>query len=74
MSRNDLHLPQPLSHLDEQALPQASRDKIASMVALGYFREHMMISSKFDVHISEELAMCHEVPAPDVSQSGQQTE
>lgn len=54
---SSLNLPQRLVDIDEQQLPAECREKIAHMVGLGYRRSHMMISSKFDVHISEELAM-----------------
>ena len=54
---SSLNLPQRLLDIDEQQLPVECREKIARMVGLGYRRSHMMISSEFEVHISEELAM-----------------
>ena len=54
---SSLNLPQRLVDIDEQQLPAECREKIAHLVGLGYRRSHMMISSQFDVHISEELAM-----------------
>lgn len=56
---SSLNLPQALIDLDEQQLPAECREKIAQLVGLGYSRAHMMISPRFDVHISEELAMLH---------------
>ncbi len=54
---SSLNLPQRLVDIDEQLLPAECREKIAHMVGLGHRRSHMMISSQFEVHISEELAM-----------------
>jgi hypothetical protein len=54
-----LNLPQCLIDIDEQQLPAECREKIAHLVRLGYSRAHMMISGRFDVHISQELAMLH---------------
>ena len=54
---SSLNLPQRLVDIDEQLLPAECRERIAHLVGLGYRRSHMMISSRFDVHISEELAM-----------------
>jgi hypothetical protein len=60
MTDPSLNLPQALLDLDERLLPQKCREEIARMVALGHRRAHMMINAKFDVHISQELAMLHD--------------
>ena len=56
---SSLNLPQCLIDIDEQQLPAECREKIAHLVGLGHSRAHMMISAKFDVRISGELAMLH---------------
>lgn len=52
---SSLNLPQRLMDLDEEQLPAECRAKIADLVGRGFKRAHMMISRRFDVHISEEL-------------------